>query len=195
MMKSTIKKSTYEAIYRLLNRVSPIKENCGMLCRFACCVCDDKESLDPEFSLGIYLLPGEEKLFSKDEDWIEWSYSDADELDYPDSWTGKVPFIRCKTPPNCKREKRPLQCRFFPIAPHFLEDGTLKLILFPMDQLPYICPLIKDRVPLTPAFIKANYTVWRRLITDPLIFDLVEWDSSDRDEDSLVFIDEPDIPV
>jgi hypothetical protein len=36
---------------------------------------------------------------------------------------------------------------------------------------------------LTPSFIQATYTVWNRLITDPLIYDLVAQDSEDREYD------------
>jgi hypothetical protein len=82
---------------------------------------------------------------------------------------------------------RPLQCRFFPLAPHLDKDGTLRLILLP-TELPYVCPLIKDKVSLEPAFIKANHTVWKRLIQDPLIYDLVKMDSESRADTSLTYI-------
>ena len=39
-MKSTITKTTYQAIYRLLDRVSPVDFDCGILCGAACCLCD-----------------------------------------------------------------------------------------------------------------------------------------------------------
>lgn len=187
-MKSTIRKNTYKAIYRLLDRVSPVNYDCGTLCGAACCTCGHDESLD-DMQLGIYLLPGEEKLFDKNDEWLEWTSEYAEDFDFPESWTGKVHFIRCKTPPVCPREKRPLQCRFFPLEPHILEDGTLRLILNTVD-LPYTCPLIDKRMELTPSFIQATYTVWKRLITDPLIYDLVVQDSEDREFDGkeLTFI-------
>lgn len=180
-MKSIIKKKTYMAIYRLLDKVSPIQGDCGKLCNAACCTCggdsQDQEGLD--FDLGIYLLPGEEKLFTMKEDWLKWSVEYAEDYDFPDSWFGKVYFVRCKTPPVCPRETRPLQCRFFPLAPHFSDQGNLQLILS-TSELPYICPLISEKTELNQEFIQATYTVWKRLIKDPLIFDLVEMDSKDR---------------
>lgn len=187
-MKSTIRKNTYKAIYRLLDRVSPVDYDCGTLCGAACCTCGHDENLE-DMQLGIYLLPGEEKLFSKDDEWLEWTSEYAEDFDFPESWTGKVHFIRCKTPPVCPREKRPLQCRFFPLEPHITEDGTLRLILNAVE-LPYSCPLIEKKMELTPQFIQATYTVWKRLITDPLIYDLVVQDSEDREFDgkNLVFI-------
>ncbi len=174
-MKSVIRKKTYQAIYRLLDRVSPLEYDCGTLCGAACCTCSD-ESED----LGIYLLPGEEKLFTRKETWLEWSVQRAEDFDFPPSWHGNIFFIKCTSPPHCPREKRPLQCRFFPLAPHITEDGILHLILC-TTRLPYSCPLITENRKMTDPFIEATYTVWKHLIADPLIFDLVLMDSQDRD--------------
>ena len=180
IMKSTIRKNTFRAIYRLLNKVSPLPSDCGQLCAAACCNCDGngsgEESLD--FEMGIYLLPGEEKLFTRKEGWLKWNVEDADDFEFPDSWHGKVYFVRCKTPPHCPREIRPLQCRFYPLAPYLSKEGTFHLILSPAE-LPYQCPLITEKIPLQESFIKATYTVWRHLIRDPLIHDLVEMDSKE----------------
>ncbi len=187
-MKSTIKKSTFKAIYRLLDRVSPVPYDCGQLCGSACCMSEDT---DPD-AFGIYLLPGEEKLFTGDEDWLTWSWDMAEDYDFPDSWHGKVYFIKCNTPPVCERAMRPLQCRTYPLAPHIdviEEEGerkeVLRLILSDIDA-PYSCPLIdgqmddEEEFGLDERFVKATYTVWKRLIKDPLIHDLVLLDSLGR---------------
>ena len=188
-MKSKISKNTYMAIYRLLNKVSPVNSDCGSLCNSACCNCggDSESSEGLDFDLGIYLLPGEEKIFTMKENWLKWSVEYAEDYDFPNSWFGKIYFVRCKTPPVCFREMRPLQCRFFPLAPHISNDGVLHLILSPLD-LPYICPLIHEHIDLDARFIKATFTVWKRLIKDPLIYDLVIMDSSSRDLISLTYI-------
>ncbi len=184
-MKSTIKKSTFAAIYRLLNKVSPLSSDCGALCGAACCGEDNSAQKSNDLDMGIYLLPGEEKLFvdelKNDFFWIKESASD---FEFPTSWSGKVNFIKCKTPPNCNRNFRPIQCRTFPLAPHIDDTGALSLILFP-ENLPYQCPLIKNNIPLNSKFIKATYTSWQRLIKDPLIFDLVFLDSQNRRLDKL----------
>lgn len=179
-MKSTIRKNTYRGIYRLLNRVSPLATDCGQLCSAACCTCggDSKDESSNDFDMGIYLLPGEEKLFTRKEDWLKWSVEDAQDYDFPESWLGKIYFVRCKTPPHCPREMRPLQCRFYPLAPYIDLNDNLQLILSTAD-LPYKCPLIVDNITLEPDFIQATYTVWKRLIKDPLIKDLIEMDSKD----------------
>ena len=176
-MKSTIRKSTYQAIYRLLDRVSPLETDCGILCGSTCCTYTDQDA-----EMGIYLLPGEEKLYTKKEDWLKWTVEKAENFDFPQSWRGNVFFIKCVTPPHCPRKSRPLQCRFFPLTPHITEDGILHLILN-TTKLPYTCPLIAEKRPLTAAFVQATYTVWKRLIQDPYIFDLVLMDSQDRDLD------------
>jgi len=178
-MKSSIKKTTFKAIYRLLDAVSPIDGDCGRLCGSICCLCDEENDGD---SLGIYLLPGEEKIFSGDESWLEWSWEYAEDYEFPDSWHGKVYFLKCLNAPFCQRDMRPLQCRIFPLTPHLDEDGMLFMI-YQSGQLPYTCPLISQRIELNADFIKANLTVWKHLIRDPLIYDLIEMDSRYRVED------------
>jgi len=177
-MKTTIRKRTYQAIYRLLGSVNPLESDCGQLCGSACCV-------STEANMGIYLLPGEEKLYTRQETWLRWDVDDVENYDFPDSWHGKIYFVHCLNAPLCPRELRPLQCRFFPLAPHLESDGKLVLILYP-SELPYSCPLIRDKMPLSPRYIKAVHTVWRRLIQDPLIFDLIRYDSSMRSDKNLI---------
>ena len=192
LMKSTIRKSTYKAIYRLLDRVSPVHFDCGELCGCACCLPEGDD-------LGIYLLPGEEKIFTGCEEWLTWNYDDAEDYEFPDSWHGKIPFICCNTPPVCDRSMRPIQCRTYPVAPHLLSGDDVseeKLILILSDiDAPYICPLIEansvsvfgsdddggDDLMLDERFLKATYTVWKHLIKDPLIRDLVKLDSDERE--------------
>lgn len=182
-MKSSIKKNTFKAIYRLLDKVSPINGDCGRLCGSICCTCEhDDCGDDDDLSLGIYLLPGEEKLFSGDEDWLSWNFQRADDYEFPESWHGKVYFLQCKNAPFCHRPMRPLQCRIFPLTPHLDENGDLFMI-YQSGQLPYSCPLITEKIKLNDDFLKANFTVWKHLIRDPLIYDLVEMDSQYRIED------------
>lgn len=190
-MKSSIKKQTFKAIYRLLDRVSPVNGDCGQLCGAACCTCESEKSVsnspsthdcNADFSMGLYLLPGEEKLFSGTEDWLSWGWTMAEEYEFPESWHGKVYFLQCVTAPFCDRKNRPMQCRTFPLVPHLDENNKLFLI-YHSGYLPYECPLINERITLNDSFIKATYTAWKRLIQDPLIFDLIEMDSAYREED------------
>lgn len=210
-MESKISKRTYESIYRLLDRVSPVDFDCGTLCGAACCTCtfepDDIEfhaegDENADHYMGLYLLPGEEQVFVTDPDaedtdcdWIEWGCLMAEEYAFPDSWSGKVNFIQCRTAPICRRHKRPLQCRTFPLAPHIDEDGVFHMILY-CDELPYDCPLLSRNVlkcedgdiVLNEDFVQATYTAWRRILEDSLILDLVEMDSDHRIEDGSEII-------
>ncbi len=181
MIKSTIKKRTFEAIYRLLDRVSPVPYDCGTLCGAACCgVSDSDEAGEPD-DMGIYLLPGEDAVHDRSDDWLRWSTHDAKEYDFPPSWDGQVYFVKCKDAPRCPREKRPIQCRTFPLEPHFTEDGELVLVRCDME-LPYSCPLIDGEAELSPDFIRATGTAWKHLVRDPLIRELVLFDSEKRRE-------------
>ena len=181
-MKSTIRMKTYKAIYRLLDKVSPLSGDCGLLCGAVCCNFggQTERAPFPAVELGIYLLPGEDKLFAREEDRSRWETVNARDYDFPDSWKGKVYFIRCAGASSCRRDQRPIQCRTFPLAPHITEDGVFLLIPY-TDPLPYKCPLIEENTPLDAKFVKATYTAWTRLLKDPLILDLVEMDSRHRD--------------
>ena len=176
-MKSITKKRTWKAIYRLLDKVSPVDYDCGKLCGSVCCTYSDT----CEEELGSYLYPGEEKLHRKNDSWLDWTVEQAEDVEFPDSWSGKIYFVKCKTPPHCPRNLRPFQCRTFPLAPHITEEGFLTLINND-EELPYICPLIDKNLKLNKDFIKATYTAWAHLLRDPLIFDLVEMDSQLRRE-------------
>ena len=175
MIKGSTRARTYRAIYRLLDRVSPVPFDCGMICGAACCTAIG------EVDMGIYLLPGEEKIHDRHADWLTWHTQSTEEYDFPESWHGKVHWVRCNEPPHCPREKRPIQCRSFPLLPHLTEDGELWLVWNDSD-LPYCCPMIEDETELDPDFIKATHTVWKHLIRDPLIYDLVKMDSEERGE-------------
>ena len=183
MIKSSIRKDDYRAIYRFLDRVSPVSFDCGTLCSSVCCGTPEDEDWDEE--MGIYLLPGEDKLHERQNSWLEWSEESTDDYDFPPSWNGKVFFVRCKDAPNCPREKRPIQCRTYPLSPHFLDEGHLVLI-WNTEDVPYNCPLIRDKYCLNRDFVRATYTVWKHLVRDPLILDLVETESVKREEKSSI---------
>ena len=191
-MKSTITERKYKAIYRLLDRVSPVDYDCGELCGAACCTCTySPDGFDDGEYLGLYLLPGEEKVHRNREEneWIRWDYMIAEDYEFPESWHGKVYFIQCKTAPACPRRQRPIQCRTFPLSPHIGEDGVFHMIMY-AEELPYKCPLLGDEkrsegreIQLSDRFIRATYTAWKHLLKDPLILDLVEMDSQARIEE------------
>ena len=160
----------WKAVYRLLDHVNTEVFDCGTLCGSACCNCQSQEE-----ELGIYLFPGEHRLFMEPDvqkDWLEWDTQDPGELGFPESWNEPVYFVKCKTPPVCPRRWRPLQCRTFPLKPVIGENGVLELI-WNDDELPYTCPVIENNMPIHDDFYKATYTVWTHLLQDKRIFDLI----------------------
>ncbi|MGB9885667.1 MAG: hypothetical protein ACPLPT_03540 [Moorellales bacterium] len=163
-------RETYEQIYRLLDEVTPLAEDCGKLCGKLCCQPDRPDT-------GIYLFPGEEAMFRKDETWLTWTSQQAEEYDFPPSWRGTVYFVRCRG--ICPRHSRPLQCRFFPLTAHYLPDGHLAIIWETLS-LPYCCPLLTGAYPLRQDFVLAVAEAWRRLVGFSLVRDLVRWDSRQR---------------
>lgn len=173
MIKGKTRERTFRAIYRLLDRVSPVPYDCGTLCGAACCDVSNED-------MGIFLLPGEEKVHFRNDEWLKWDTLSTEEYEFPDSWHGEVYFVRCKTPPHCPRERRPIQCRTFPLWPNITEDGILELIYNDSEGLPYTCPLITKETELNPDFVQATYTVWKHLLKDPLIYDLIEMESEER---------------
>ncbi len=181
-MKGSIRKEMFQKIYRMLDDVSPVDYDCGKLCGSICCTCDISNNESDNYDMGIYLLPGEEKMFTRKEEWINWNHLLAEDYEFPESWSGKVYFIRCRKAPVCHREMRPIQCRTYPLAPHIDKNGVLHVILN-MDPLPYECPLIKDRMKLNDDFIEKTYEAWSILIKDPLIRDLIEMDSRSRENE------------
>ncbi|MBR3241529.1 MAG: hypothetical protein IKN57_10415 [Parasporobacterium sp.] len=160
----------WRAIYRLLDHVETEVYDCGTLCGSACCLCKDASE-----DMGIYLFPGEHLLLresEKEEDWLTWEIQDPKDIDFPESWTGPVYFVNCKTPPVCPRKWRPLQCRTFPLKPVISDTGVLEMI-WENDELPYACPIIEQNLPIHDSFYKATYTVWTHLLKDRRIMDLV----------------------
>ena len=173
----TLTKEDYEKVYALFDECGPAPFDCGALCGSVCC-CSGKE--DEE--LGIYLMPGEEQMLAGEENagWIAWNEEPADDYLFPESWKGRlVPFVRCTTPPHCPRDKRPVQCRTFPLLPHLLKNGELLMILNDLD-LPYRCPFLYREQAVSPDFVQNAKKAWQILMKDPLIYDLVVLDSEER---------------
>ncbi|MBQ8136899.1 MAG: hypothetical protein IJ174_05630 [Clostridia bacterium] len=84
----------------LLAGVTPLSSDCGRVCGHACCQPDENGKG------GMLLFPGEAALYADDPDFEVL----PDETVVPD---GRL--IVCKG--TCRRENRPLACRFFPMRP------------------------------------------------------------------------------
>ncbi len=119
----------YLQIYKLFDKVTPIKADCGKLCNKACCKGDDS---------GMYLFPGENKVYDLlSPEWIK-----IEKSDFYYNFNGKkknVPIAMCKG--KCDRYQRPLACRIFPLTPYLDENGELCIITDPRAKS--ICPMAK----------------------------------------------------
>jgi len=167
----------WEAVYRLLDTVNTREFDCGTLCSSACCTWQKSSDDSAEAQeMGIYLFPGEYQFLEQKgvftRDWFTVQQQDPAEAGFPESWTGPVYFLQCRTAPVCQRKLRPLQCRMFPLKPVIDDSGVLELI-WNDEDLPYCCPIIENRMPVHDDFYKATYTVWRHLLKDPRFMDLV----------------------
>ena len=106
----------YNSIYNYYGDTTPLLVDCGKLCGGACCECDEIEET------GMYLFPGEEKLFINNPD---FKIVDSEFL-YGENKRAKI--LICKG--TCDRDLRPLSCRIFPIIP-LVSGDSFELIFDP----------------------------------------------------------------
>lgn len=128
-------KEFYKYLYKLLEKVTPLKVDCGKLCEGACCQ-GDSES-------GMYLFPYEEAMYDGTEDWVRIYDSDF-------IFKGKpVKIAICNG--TCDRKKRPLSCRIFPLFENM--NGEIGLD----KRAKGLCPLVTAKISFEqydPKFIK-----------------------------------------
>lgn len=152
----------YLQLYRLFDRLTPTKFDCGKLCRKACCKGD---------SSGMYLFPGEKKVF----DLLEPNWARIEMSEFRYTFDGKdknIPILFCSG--KCDRYQRPLACRIFPLTP-YLEDGNLSVIIDPRAKA--VCPLSEDGIEITdfdPNFVKAVYKAFRILMSNKEFYSFME---------------------
>ncbi|MFZ5644466.1 MAG: hypothetical protein ACOY46_12830 [Bacillota bacterium] len=140
----------WERLYGVLDNITPLPADCGTLCEKRCCSVRE--------GVGIYLFPGEEVIFPPGGNW--YSLEEYDDVDYYTGSKGTV--LNCTG--ICEREKRPLACRLFPLAPYLDREGRLSIIT-DVDAI-FICPLarVNDMDSINPDFIKAVGSVWEELL-------------------------------
>ena len=54
------------------------------------------------------------------------------------------------------------------------------------NELPYLCPLIEEEIPLNDSFVKATHTAWKHLLRDHRIYDLI-WADSEELREALIY--------
>lgn len=137
----------YEQHHRTLDKLTPLRFDCGRLCGKACC------RVVPELP-GMYLFPGEEALFEGIPGFTIAS------VELPGF--GPVGLLSCDG--DCTRSARPLACRVFPLAPKE-ENGRSSVRIDPRGRS--VCPLCMDAVQaLSADFVKAVEDVFATLLAD-----------------------------
>lgn len=122
-------KKYYGKIYNMLDEVTPLSKDCGVLCDKACC----KEEDEPA---GMFVFPFEEELLEK----VDFGYLEESNCQYGEDKTAKIFY--CTKP--CNRSERPLSCRIFPLTP-YRKNGRIKLIMNPAAKK--MCPLARSLQP------------------------------------------------
>ncbi|MCL2773902.1 MAG: hypothetical protein FWD71_11185 [Oscillospiraceae bacterium] len=143
-----------------LENVTPFKGDCGTLCDSLCCKKRDENGKNKSDSFGMWLFPGEDKLFENN---VKFKVTQAD-------GNNSYPFLLCgysgENHDFCKREERPLFCRFFPYFPVVKNIGgkfKVKIIVHPTALR--MCPIITSKLNLritsdfSRAVKKAVYTM------------------------------------
>jgi hypothetical protein len=175
LIKSTLTDEDFAKAYELLD-IPVLQYDCGRLCGNLCC-----QEYQP--GVGMYLLPGEECMFTGKEPWLQWSFHNARDHDFPPEYQGVVAFVKCNG--VCPREKRPIQCRTFPLMPYLDSHGNLSVVHDGLNGI-LICPLIRnpDKYPLNPDFVNNALKAWQILSRDPFIKKDIEWQSRHLEKDS-----------
>lgn len=142
----------YEILYRRIGSLTPIRADCGQLCSRACCEgdCDGD---------GMYLFPGEEKMYGENLSWAKLSKTN---FEYEEG--SFAPLFACNG--TCDRRERPLACRIFPLTPYLDKNGALSVIVDKRAR--GLCPMaVLKPSDFEPDFVKAVAAVGKIMIKNP----------------------------
>ncbi len=130
----------YSSIYKIIGDSTPLKIDCGKICNGACCEVTDEIT-------GMYLFPFEEVKYINMPSWGK-----IYDTDFCYKKGKEVLLFTCTG--KCEREKRPLSCRIFPLAPYVSKDNEFNIIIDPRAK--GLCPLasVMDIKDLDKLFVK-----------------------------------------
>lgn len=131
----------------MLDTLTPLRTDCGLTCGGACC-----RSLEGE-TTGMLLFPGEEAEYADEPGWRVLP-------------AGQDALLVCDG--HCRREKRPLSCRLFPLLPLIRQTDAGEVIRVATDQrAKIVCPLARQgKDALSADFVSAVREVGRILAGD-----------------------------
>ena len=126
-------RATILRAYAAIGELTPMINDCGLLCGGACCQADE------DGQGGVYLFPGEEELLRN----CGWGRVQE---------TPFAPMLACDGP--CDRDRRPLGCRIFPLTPVRGKNGKWTVRMDARARA--MCPLSASGIGgLDPAFVRA----------------------------------------
>lgn len=142
------KKALYKKAYRMLEKSTPLKFDCGLICNRKCCSGDN--------NAGMWLFSGEELVLDNYDKFLTIRNEKVLNTD--------VLFAVCNG--SCDRKLRPLSCRIFPLVPYLDGDDRLTIIEDPRAR--YICPLLMDsfEIKVEKMFKQKVTKVFQLLIRD-----------------------------
>lgn len=131
-------KKMYDKIFRIMGELTPLKADCGNLCKGACCKGDS--------NTGMRLFPFEETS-------LPVTYIKSGDR-----------LVVCDG--SCNRAERPLACRIFPFFPTVDEKG--RVFVEPDARAKRLCPLIthSEEILFDKRFFKAVKRVGKILAKD-----------------------------
>ena len=144
--RQLMKVEAIEKARKYLEKITPLKSDCGLLCGSLCCKKNDKDDSDNSDNFGMWLFPFEDELYKNNSN---FKVIKAD-------GNSSYPFLLCgysgKENNFCKREERPLFCRFFPYFP-IIKNRRIKIIIHPTALK--MCPAISSKLKITSQFSRA----------------------------------------
>lgn len=130
--------------YAALKDLTPMLNDCGLLCEAACCWAD------ADGQGGVYLFPGEEALI------MPCAWARVEQTDF-------APMLVCDG--SCERSRRPLGCRIFPLTPVLGRNGSWTVRMDARARA--MCPLAASGLRgLDPAFVRAARDALRIIAED-----------------------------
>ena len=127
----------------LLENVTPLRTDCGLLCSHVCCTDPDGDDA------GMLLFPGEDAL-------VEGAGRIREE-------DGRKVFV-CDG--RCERTVRPFACRIFPLSP--VKDAEGRWIVKTDRRAHAMCPLAAHGLHgMDRAFVNACVRAVRLIVSDP----------------------------
>ncbi len=152
---------------RILDNITPLDTDCGLLCGKACCSGKDNR--------GMLLFPGEAEIFSRsNKTWLTVTDSEIT-LESGEN----IKLLTCNG--DCPREMRPIACRIFPLIPYINDENILEIR--PDIRSASICPIFSnpEKYIIQEEFIDTLYDAFEILLEDENILEFIEILSEDYD--------------